>query len=99
RLLDVNPCMDIEGPDIDDEERTKSWLFPVEAEQLFACTEIPLGRRRMYAVAIYLALRASELAGLCGGDRERAAARVHVHRQRERRTGDLVPTKTALPRY
>jgi len=99
RLLDVNPCTDIDGPEVEEEDRTGAWLFPNEAMTLFACETIPLVRRRMYAVTIYLALRASELAALRVADWEPEAGRVHIHLQRDRRSGLLVPTKTCRPRY
>lgn len=41
--------------------RSQEALYPSEVRQLLSCEEIPLPRRRCYAVAIYTAMRRSEL--------------------------------------
>ena len=99
KLLSEDPCRNAERPELGNAQRSKPWLFPNEATQLFECEGVPLGRRRIYASAIYLAARAAEIAGMVWADYEPEANRFHIHRQKDRKTGELVPTKTALPRY
>ncbi len=63
RTRDDNPCRDVRGPDrgVDTE---KVHLYPAEFLALAACVDVPLFRRRYYAIAIFNYLRPGELEAL-----------------------------------
>ncbi|MBX3260376.1 MAG: tyrosine-type recombinase/integrase, partial [Labilithrix sp.] len=60
RVLRVDPTFGVQPP-ISTDSREQEALYPSEVRQLLSCEEIPLPRRRCYAVAIYTAMRRSEL--------------------------------------
>lgn len=79
RVREDNPCADVLPPD-DGPSRAKHWLFPREAEALFACAAVPLEWRRTFAVAIFTGLRPEESAELRWKDVDFAAGELHVTR-------------------
>lgn len=79
RVRDDNPCSDVLPPD-DGPSRAKHWLFPREAEALFACAAVPLEWRRTFAVAIYTGLRPEESAELRWKDVDFGAGEISVTR-------------------
>jgi integrase len=58
-----NPCTGIVPPDMDDSKELQ-WLYPDEFLRLVSCALVPLAARRLYALGIYLFVRASELKAL-----------------------------------
>lgn len=60
RVRKDNPTNDVAPPD-SGEEKAKAFLWPNEFLRLMTCEQIPLGARRLYAIAIYLYSRASEI--------------------------------------
>jgi integrase len=79
RILKTNPAAGIQPPDTP-EEVEKQWLFPVELQKLLACPQIPIGRRRLYAAAVYCYTRPGEVLGLLwrlGLDLEHGMVRVY----------------------
>lgn len=67
RVRETNPAIGVRGPDRG-VVRGSSYLFPIEAVQLLSCTDVPMARRVVYALAIYTGLRLGELRGLRVGD-------------------------------
>lgn len=63
RVLDESPVRDIVGPD-KGQETAKVHLFPEEFLSLVRCEDVPLVRRRAYAIAVYMYLRPGELEAL-----------------------------------
>lgn len=60
RVRKDNPTNDVASPDRGD-EKAKAFLYPDEFVKLMTCEQIPLAVRRLYAIAIYLYSRASEI--------------------------------------
>jgi integrase len=60
RVRKDNPSNDVAGPDRGD-EKAKAFLYPDEFVKLVTCASIPIAVRRLYAIAIYLYSRASEI--------------------------------------
>jgi integrase len=58
-----NPCLGIAPPDLDDAKELQ-WLYPDELVRLLSCGFVPVDARRLYALAVYLFVRASELKAL-----------------------------------
>lgn len=58
----------------------KQFLFPSEFLQLVSCDEVPLQWRRMFTIATYLMLRASELEALGWDDLDLEHGIAHIHR-------------------
>lgn len=66
RILPSNPALGVLPPDGPDAIE-KQWLFPDELRQLLTCGAVPLWRRRMYAVCVYLFCRPGEVLALRWG--------------------------------
>lgn len=60
RVITVDPTAGVQPP-LKTKPREQEALFPSEVVQLLACEAIPLERRRIYAFALYTAMRRSEL--------------------------------------
>ncbi len=58
-----NPLDDVEAPGdrATRSSRTKPFIYPTEAAQLFACSDVPRDWREAHAIAAYLYLRPGEL--------------------------------------
>ncbi len=99
RVLKVNPCAGVEGPDRGI-EKVAQWLYPSEFVALVTCEEVPLEWRRVYALTIYLYLRLSEVRALCWEDLDLVHGMVRIHRSMDER-GKYVReyTKTATVRH
>jgi integrase len=87
RVRPDNPAADVRGPDRG-VARGKSILYPDEWLQVWRCEAIPIRWRRMIAVAIYTALRVSELRALRWPDVDLHRGLIHVHAQQRRTSGD-----------
>lgn len=83
RVRTDNPAADVRPPDRD-ASRASTFLYPSEFLRLMRCRHVPIGFRRLYAVAVYLYPRAGELRALEWADIDLASARVHVHRSLDR---------------
>ncbi len=97
RVRTDNPVLQVRGPDRG-ADKEKPILFPDEANTLLSCADVPLYRRRAYAVAIYLGGRSNELAALTAADIDLAHARISIAKQVDRDTGDTRETKTRRAR-
>ncbi|MBX3131245.1 MAG: tyrosine-type recombinase/integrase [Polyangiaceae bacterium] len=87
----------VRGPDRGS-TRSSTFLYPSEFSQLMAAQVVPLGRRRVYALATYLALRASELVALRWADLDLKRRQVCVSQSRDRSTGRVRATKSGQAR-
>lgn len=97
RVRTDNPADNVKGPDRG-VEKAKPVLFPDELMRLLACEDVPLERRRAYAVAAYLGARSNELAALTAADIDLAHGRVSIAKQVDRRSGEVRRTKTKQAR-
>lgn len=79
RVRKDNPTNDVAGPDRGD-EKAKAFLYPDEFVKLVKCDQIPLAMRRLYAIAIYLYSRASEIRMLRWIDFDLVHATVKISR-------------------
>jgi integrase len=66
RILPTNPALGVLPPDGPDAVE-KQWLFPDELRQLLTCAEVPVWRRRMYAVCVFCFCRPGEVLALLWG--------------------------------
>lgn len=85
RIRSDNPCEHVRGPDRG-VQRGKAIMYPDEWIKVWRCKTIPIRWRRMIAVAIYTALRSSELRALRWPDVDLRRGLIHVHTQ-QRETG------------
>ena len=94
-VLTENPVIGVRPPDKGAKTK-KQYLYPDEAAKLFACADVPLWRRQLYAFAIYTYMRAGELAALRWEDVdvERGIITVHQALERRRVGGAVKSTKT-----
>jgi integrase len=97
RCLETNPARDVRGPDRG-HDRASAFLFPAELLTLLSCETVPLGRRRLYALAVYLGCRAGELRALEWEDVHEGEGFVHVHRSHNIHSGKAKSTKTGITR-
>jgi len=97
RVLDVDPTTGVRGPERGD-DRTKPILYPDELTRLVSCAAVPLYRRRVYVLAVYLAARSNEIAALTARDVDFEHGRFHVTKQVDRKTKEARPTKTRRTR-
>ncbi|MEZ4301534.1 MAG: site-specific integrase [Polyangiaceae bacterium] len=102
RVRTDNPTDGVPGPD-GGVQRSKPWLYPCDFAALMACGRVPVRWRRLFAVAAYLYLRASEVAALSVDDVDLVGGVVLVHRAARRigRRGastsvSTKPTKTMI---
>ena len=79
RARESNPAIGVRGPDRG-AEKAKGYLYPSEFVKLAACEAVPLLWRRVYALSIYLYVRAGELEALGLEDSDPDRGIVHVHR-------------------
>ncbi len=93
RVPEDNPTMDVAGPDrgID---REGPYLWPLEFLTLASDQGVPLHWRRIYALAIYLHVRAGELAALNWDDVHIDHGDVHIRQALNTDTGEIKTTKT-----
>ena len=83
RVREDNPAAGVRGPDRG-VEKAKNYLYPNEFLKLAACEAVPLRARRVYALSIYLYVRAGELEALGLEDVDHGRGTVHVHRSIDR---------------
>ena len=77
-----NPLDDIEAPGdrATRSSRGKPFIYPSEAAELFACTDIPRSWRELHAIAAYLYLRPGELLVLRWSDIDLRHGIAHIAR-------------------
>jgi integrase len=92
-----NPIRDVEGPHRG-AERAHSYLYPSEVLAFICCALVPLVWRRAVALAIYTYARAAELRALRWEDIDLEHGSIHLHRARDRVSGEDKPTKTKIAR-
>lgn len=63
RVLQINPTKGVPGPD-KGSDRQKQMLYPDELNALVSCADVPVERRRLYAFALYTAMRQAEIRAL-----------------------------------
>jgi len=97
RIREDNPCLGIAPPD-NGPTKAKQYLFPSEFARLVACRDVPVVWRRVFTMATYLYLRASELEALAWEDVDFEHEMAHVHRSLKRYTRIDKPTKTGKTR-
>jgi len=97
RVRTDNPATGVAAPDRGP-KTAKQYLYPSEFLQFIACDQVPLEWRRAVTLAIYMFPRAGELRVLRWEDVDLAHGTVHIHRARDRNTGEEKATKTAMAR-
>ena len=97
RIREDNPCLGIAPPDRG-ASKAKQYVFPSEFHRLVSCEEVPLLWRRVFTLATYLFLRASEMEALGWDDLDFDHGTVHVHRSLRRYTRVPKPTKSGVTR-
>jgi integrase len=97
RVRTDNPAFGVRGPDRG--ERTgKAYLYPSEFSALAGCDDVPMGWRRLVALAVYLYLRPGELEALEWEDVDLEHGIIHVHRATDHENGGSKSTKTGASR-
>jgi integrase len=99
RILDANPALGVRGPETSI-EREGPILYSDEVRTLLAGkakleghADVPLNRRRVYAVAIYTMARRSEIAALMPGDVDTKHSTIEISKQVDRQSGEKKTTK------
>jgi integrase len=94
RVREDNPADGVAGPDRG-VIKSKNYLYPSEFLALVRCERVPVERRRLYAIAVYLYERAGELEGQAREDIDLEHRAVHVHQavDRVRNPGEVKSTK------
>jgi integrase len=94
KVRDDDPSVGVAPPDLDDAKELQ-WLYPDEFLQLVSCKDVPLERRRQYALAVYLFVRGGELKALqFREDVDVDRGIVSVRQAFDRETGEIKQTKT-----
>ncbi|GMV14716.1 MAG: hypothetical protein AMXMBFR56_29400 [Polyangiaceae bacterium] len=97
RVRDDNPSIGVAAPDRG-ARVVKQYLYPSEFLRFVACPDVPLVWRRIVALAVYVFPRAGELRVLRWDDVDLEHGTIHIHRARDRNTGEEKPTKTGMAR-
>ncbi|MCU1245389.1 MAG: hypothetical protein JWN02_1299 [Acidobacteria bacterium] len=95
RVLDVDVTRAVQPP-IKTDERQQAALYPAEALALLACEEVPLERKRVYAMALYIGGRLSEIAGITADDVDFEHGLVTVNGRKTQAARRRVPIDPAL---
>jgi len=86
RIRDDNPADGVSGPDVGT-RKAKQYLWPSEFLAFVSCEQVPFTWRRLMALAVYLYVRAGELAALEWDDVDLEHATIHVHRSLDTKRG------------
>ncbi len=97
RCREDNPIRDVEAPNRG-HDRARCYLYPSEFLRFISCPDVPLHWRIAVAVAVYVGARAGELRVLRWGDLDLEHGTIHIHRARDRVTGDDKSTKSGNAR-
>ena len=93
RVRADNPAEGVRGPDRGS-KKDKTILYPSEFLLVWRCKGIPLRWRRMIALAVYTALRSSELRALRWPDVDIDHRLIHVHAQKHNNEGQVTRLKS-----
>lgn len=93
RVRADNPAENVRGPDRGS-RKDKTFLYPSEFLELWTHPLVPLRWKRMVAVAVYTALRSSELRALRWPDVDLEHGVIHVHVQRRKTDGPVSRLKS-----
>jgi integrase len=93
RVRADNPAEDVQGPD-KGTTKDKTILYPSELLKVWRCKDIPIRWRRMIALAVYTALRSSELRALRWPDVDLEHDLIHVHVQKRKNEGKVSRLKS-----
>ncbi len=85
RVLKASPCATVRGPEGGD-DRQGQILYSDEFAALVTCEAVPLYRRQAYAMATYIAGRASELEALTAADVDLARGTIAIAKQADRKS-------------
>lgn len=96
RVLVEDPLRGVQPPRVGNDDRDQAALYPDEVVQLLACEDVPLSRRRVYAVAIYTGMRRSELARLRASDVDFEHGLITVRGKKTTAAKRQVPIEPAL---
>jgi integrase len=97
RVRSDNPAREVRGPDRG-HDKASAFLFPTEITMLLECVAVPLFRRRIYALAVYLGPRAGEIRALEWPDIHTEQGFIDVQRAVDYDTGKIKTTKTGRGR-
>lgn len=97
RVIDRDIVSGVRGPDRG-HDRAATWLMPSEFVRLVGSRSVPLDRRRLYALATYLAVRAGELDALTWSDIDLKTGQISISKSVDIETGEVGPTKTGQTR-
>ena len=97
RVREDNPCAGVRGPDRG-VTKAKAYLYPSEFVTLASCNAVPLAWRRLFALAVYLYVRAGELEELRWEDVDLERGILHIHRAIDRSRGRVKATKSSSAR-
>lgn len=96
RVLVDDPLRGVQAPRVGNDDRDQAALYPDEVVQLLACEDVPMSRRRVYAVAIYTGMRRSELARLRASDIDFEHGLITVRGKKTTAAKRQVPIEPAL---
>lgn len=85
RVRTDDPCRGVQGPDRG-QAKELAYLHPIEAARLLECERVPVRWRRLYALALYIGLRAGEVEGLEVEDLDFEARTITIARSVEERS-------------
>lgn len=92
RVRADDPTEGVRGPDRG-AKKAKVYLYPSEVLAVLTCERVPSRWRRLFALSVYLYLRAGELRSLTWGDVDLEHGTVHVHRGFDRMRSKAKATK------
>jgi integrase len=97
RCRTTNPIRDVEGPNRG-AQRAHPYLYPSELLAFVSSSHVPLMWRRALALAVYTYARAAELRALRWEDIDLEHGTIHLHRARDRVSGEDKSTKNKQAR-
>lgn len=93
KVREDNIAANVHPPDRDDPKQLQ-FLYPDEFLALVSCEQVPLDWRRIYALAIYLVPRASELRALTWDNIDLAHGAISIRHAFDQERGEVKQTKT-----
>jgi hypothetical protein len=95
RVSDDNPCASVLPPERGDSRR-RTFVYPTEMLALFACADVPLEWRELYALACYTYLRPGELRALTWADVDLKAGVLHISKAYDEDAKEVKAPKTRI---
>ncbi len=93
RIREDNPASEVLPPE-KTAQKARQWLYPEELAALLWCEAVPIRWRRLYALGVYLCLRAGEIGALDVAPVDLERGRVRVDKAVQRDDGQIGTTKT-----